>query len=91
MNILENILKKALMFNWDWLCCCSVFHYLKIQGEVVMVDKRLYLRTPQIDDLDYRRQLLADEDTMSYNIGFARVSKDLVVLTKSDYENFRKY
>jgi len=56
-----------------------------------MVDKRLYLRTPQIDDLDYRRQLLADEDTMSYNIGFARVSKDLVVLTKSDYENFRKY
>jgi RimJ/RimL family protein N-acetyltransferase len=34
------------------------------------MSSRLYLKVPEIDELDYRRKLLSDADTMSYNMGY---------------------
>jgi RimJ/RimL family protein N-acetyltransferase len=35
-----------------------------------MESNKVKLRTPKLEELDYRRKLLADEETMSYNIGY---------------------
>jgi RimJ/RimL family protein N-acetyltransferase len=34
------------------------------------LNSRIYLRVPTINELDYRRKLLSDADTMSYNVGY---------------------
>lgn len=38
-----------------------------------MVCDTLQLRIPKLSELDYREKLLADSETMDYNIGYGEV------------------
>ena len=35
-----------------------------------MTDKHLHLHVPEFKELNYRRKILSDPDTMSYNAGY---------------------
>lgn len=51
-----------------------------------MMNNRLYLKVPAVDELDYHRKLLSDADTMSYNKGYGVDGSGCYFLTKEESE-----